>query len=232
MDLKVIYEDNHIIVCEKPAGVLSQSGSMDKPDMLSLVKNYIKIKYEKPGEVWLGLVHRLDLNVGGVMVFARTSKAASRLSDEIRKHNFQKKYLAIVLGELEVGTKVHLSDNLEKDDQERKAFVSESGKPAELDYTCLGVKTIGQKQYSLVDIDLVTGRFHQIRAQFAYHGHPIYGDTKYGEAKEDGNFFLGLYAYMIGFKHPVKDEIMKFELLPNQSTFINFESIIEDISWR
>lgn len=234
MNLNVIYEDNHIIVCEKPAGILSQSGSMDKPDMLNLVKDYIKIKYDKPGNVYLGLVHRLDLNVGGVMVFARTSKAASRLSEEIRKHNFKKKYLAIVLGELEVGKKSSFVDYLEKDPDERKAVISDSkvGKKAELDYTCLGTTVIDKKTYSLVDIRLITGRFHQIRAQFAHHGYPLYGDTKYGEAKKDGNFFLGLYAYTIEFKHPIKDEIMKFEIMPEQNTFNEFESIIENITRR
>lgn len=234
IDLKVIYEDNHIIVVEKPAGVLSQAGSLPLTDLLTLIKDYLKEKYNKPGNVFLGLVHRLDTNVGGVMVYAKTSKAASRLSKEIRNHDFNKNYLAIIEGNLEVDKTETLTDYLAKDEDKKLAYFTNSieGKISTLTYKVLANKIMDNKPYSLIQIELETGRFHQIRAQLAKHLYPIVNDSKYGKNQTD--FALGLYSYKIIFKHPTMDEILSFKLLPKEypfNIFSNEISKLEDILW-
>lgn len=224
MNIKVLYEDNHLLVVEKKPGILSQGSDLDLPDMLTILKAYIKEKYDKPGNVYLGLIHRLDLNVGGVMVFARTSKAAKRLNAQMRERAFSKKYFALVKGRLEVDDKMHILENhLRKDKSLKKAIVTnhQNDDYAKLVYQSLEVKDIDGHPYSLVDVDLETGRFHQIRAQFAYINHPLYGDNKYGEKTK--GYELGLYAYQLAFKHPVTKEEMSFINYPNQGVFINFD---------
>ena len=212
LKLNVIYEDNHIIVVEKPAGILTQADSSGEIDMQLLLKQYIKEKYNKPGNVFVGIVHRLDRNVGGIMVFARTSKGASRLSEEIREHRFKKRYIAIVDGILKNKEEI-LEDYLLKDEKNNIVKIvdreNKQSKYAKLDY-----KVIKQeKNRTMVSINLHTGRAHQIRAQFASRGHALIGDTKYGKIK---NTAIALWAYEIEFKHPVKDETMKFTLMPSQ----------------
>ena len=160
--LDILYEDNHIIVVFKPAGILSQADKAGDVDMITIIKAYLKEKYNKPGNVYLGLVHRLDRPVSGIMVFAKTSKAASRLSEEIRNNKMHKKYLAIIHGYLDVkeGT---LVNRIEKLDNKKVLIDTPKGKEAVLNY-----KVIKEKNnLSLVDINLVTGRYHQIRLQFA-----------------------------------------------------------------
>ena len=204
--LSVLYEDNHIIVVFKPAGVLSQGDKTGDEDMLTIIKKYLKEKYNKPGNVYLGLVHRLDRPVSGVMVFAKTSKAASRLSDEIRNNKMHKKYMAIVHGYLDEkeGT---LKNKIEKIDNKKVLIDTSNGKEAILNY-----KVIKEKNnLSLVDIDLVTGRYHQIRIQFANIKHPLYGDFLYN--KKDSNP-LALVSYCLSFIHPVTKENMTFTLNP------------------
>jgi 23S rRNA pseudouridine1911/1915/1917 synthase len=217
-------------VCIKPSDVLSQAGDMQKPDMVNELKNYIKETYNKPGNVFVGLVHRLDLNVSGVMVFAKTSKAASRLSEQIRNHDFSKNYLAIVTGAFTEKSGKY-EDYLIKDEVKRQAFVSDEtkGKLARLNYEVLEYNKT--KDISLVKIELLTGRFHQIRCQFSHHLHPLVGDTKYGDAKNDKNFFLGLYAYQLLFKHPTKKEDMIFNYKPENVNFTEFDSL-NKIHWR
>lgn len=207
MNLNILYEDNHIIVCVKPVGVLSQEDHTKDPDMLSILKEYIKAKYKKEGNVFLGLVMRLDRMTSGIMVFARTSKAASRLSEQIRNGEVLKKYVAIVNGKVnEHGT---LKDYLIKDEKLIKSFVTtkELGKLAVLDYKLVGYKD----NLSVVDILLHTGRHHQIRVQFSNMGNPLYGDTLYGGL---GNDHMHLHAYYLSFVHPVTKEPMKFKCLP------------------
>ncbi len=202
--LSVLYEDNHIIVVFKPAGFLSQGDKTGDEDMLTIIKKYLKEKYNKPGNVYLGLVHRLDRPVSGIMVFAKTSKAASRLSDEIRNNKMHKKYMAIVHGYLDEkeGT---LRNKIEKIDNKKVVVDSPNGKEAILNY-----KVIKEKNnLSLVDIDLVTGRYHQIRIQFANIKHPLYGDFLYN--KKDSNP-LALVSYSLSFIHPVTKENMTFTL--------------------
>ena len=212
--LKVIYEDNHIIVVEKKPNVPSQEDITKDIDMLTKVKNYIKEKYNKPGNVYIGLVHRLDRPVGGVMVFARTSKAASRLSEQIRNKTLKKKYLALVKGKVSK-TKDTLIDYLYKDEKNNITKVVSSKYPeskmAKLDYEV--VKYDQEKDLTLLKINLHTGRHHQIRVQLANMGHSIYGDCKYG--KNSKNTQIRLWAYELEIEHPTTKQIMKFKDLPN-----------------
>ncbi|WP_312031895.1 RluA family pseudouridine synthase [Hujiaoplasma nucleasis] len=223
MDIKILYEDNHLLVAVKKPGVLSQAGSLDMPDMLSILKDYIKDKYQKPGNVFLGLVHRLDLNVGGVMVFARTSKAAKRLNEQVRNHLFSKKYLAVVLGKMNLDQQVHVLENyIKKDEVHKVAQITESKNDqyAKLTYQVIEQVNIKRDVISLVDISLETGRFHQIRAQFSHIGHPLYGDNKYGP--KTLGYELGLYAYELSFSHPITKESLTFIHYPGEGIFKSF----------
>lgn len=209
--LNVIYEDNQIIVVIKPQNIPTQEDSSKDADMLTLVKNYIKEKYNKPGNVFVGLVHRLDRPTGGVMVFAKTSKAAARLSESIKENELKKNYLAIVLGTLKE-KKQKLVNYLKKNEKTNTVSVvgqAVSGaKYAELDYTVISE----QKNTSLLKINLVTGRSHQIRAQLSNLGNPIVNDVKYG-SKTKGN--LMLWAYELKLVHPTTKQKMTFKVLPD-----------------
>ena len=205
-DLKIFYEDNHIIVVEKKANILSQADSTKDIDMLTVIKKYIKEKYNKPGNVYLGLVHRLDRPVGGIMVFAKTSKAASRLSEEVRNHTLKKTYLAVVHGILEKSDGV-FSDYLKRIGNGNTIVTTKNdGKYSELHYKVLSYNK--KDKQTLVEINLITGRHHQIRVQFASRGYPLCGDQRYG--KEDKTQ-IALYAYKLEFIHPVTKENMIFE---------------------
>ena len=206
--VKILYEDNHIIVAIKPVGVLSQSDGSNAPDMLTIIKAYIKEKYQKPGEVYLGLVHRLDRPVSGVMVFARTSKAASRLSEQIRQRKVDKIYRCVVTGVLE--GEGRLENFIYKDESKNIVTVSDTEKPgfkaSYLDYKAIGTKD----GLTLAEVKLGTGRSHQIRAQMAHSGHPLIGDQKYGK-KDERTKDIALEAYKLSFEHPVKREFITFE---------------------
>ena len=203
--LNVLYEDNHVIVVEKPINVLSQGDATGDKDLLTMVKEYVKIKYNKPGNVYIGLVHRLDRPVGGVMVFARSSKAASRLNKEQLEHGFSKKYLAVVNGILKEKHGQFVDKILKINDA--NTIVSNKGKEAILNYEVL--KENLSTKHSLVSVKLVTGRHHQIRVQFASRGHALCGDQRYG--KQD-NTQLALFAYELSFTHPISKEKMTFKL--------------------
>jgi len=220
----VLFEDNHVIVVIKPPGVLSQADGKDIPDMLSLIKAYIKVKYDKPGDVFLGLVHRLDLNVGGVMVFARTSKGASRLSEAIKTHEFKKEYYAILNGFLPLGQTDTLTDFISKDEDRRMGVVSDEddGKPAKLHYTVIGHQSLSNQTLTLVQISLISGRFHQIRLQFSSRNLPLFGDQKYGGATTKHQNELGLYAFRLSFPHPITKTLMTFEKRPESPLFTQF----------
>lgn len=211
--LKVIYEDNHIIVVEKIPNVPSQSDKTGDIDMLTMVKQYIKEKYNKPGNVYLGLVHRLDRPVGGIMIFAKTSKAASRLSDQVREKVFKKKYLAVVDGKIEnkSGT---LEDYLYKDERNNISKVvnkdKKNAKLAKLDYEVIKYDEV--KNLSLVKVNLHTGRHHQIRVQLSNFGHSIFGDQKYGTRGQGKQ--IALWAYELTINHPITKEEMTFKDLP------------------
>ena len=211
--LNVLYEDNHIIVVEKPVNIPSQEDKTGDIDMLSLVKGYIKKKYCKPGEVYLGLVHRLDRPVGGVMVFARTSKAAARLSEQVRSKAFKKKYLVICDGKFE-NEKGTLQDYLLKNERLNMSKVAKEGtknsKLAILDYEVLSYNE--EIDLSIVKINLHTGRHHQIRVQLANFGHSICGDQKYGTRGRGKQ--ICLWAYELTLFHPITKEEMVFKVLP------------------
>ena len=208
--INILYEDNHLLVVEKPINIPVCEDESKDDDLLNILKKYIKDKYNKPGNVYLGLVHRLDRPVGGVMVFARTSKAASRLSEQVQKHELCKTYHAVVCGKTE--SKGTLKDKLLKDSKTNITKVDASGKEAVLDY--ITEKYIDDM--SLVKINLKTGRSHQIRVQFSYHGHALYGDQKYNKNARVGEQ-IALFASSLSFRHPITNEIMTFELpMPNR----------------
>ena len=168
--INVIYEDNHLLVVEKPINVPCQADSSGDEDLLTMLKKYLKKKYNKPGDVYLGLVHRLDRPVGGVMVFAKTSKAAKRLSKQIQNHELKKIYYAVIEGRVPDGGV--LKDKLLKDEKTNMTIVSPLGKDAELSYNLISFIN----NLSLVRINLKTGRSHQIRVQFSSRKLPLYGD--------------------------------------------------------
>ena len=210
--LRVLYEDNHIIVVVKPFNVLSQGDSTGDRSIMDDIKDYIKVKYHKPGNVYLGLVHRLDRPVGGIMVFARSSKAASRLCKSFNEHSIVKKYLAIVHGKMEKDSGEFV-DRIEKG-KDGNSFISPNGKEAILDYEVLAYNSIND--CSLVSITLKTGRHHQIRVQFASRGHYLLGDQRYGVLD---NKQISLFSYYLSFTHPVTKEKMEFKVYPEQENY-------------
>jgi 23S rRNA pseudouridine1911/1915/1917 synthase len=215
-DLEILYEDNHIIVVYKPANILSQSDITQDKDMLTLLKEYVKEKYNKPGNVYIGLVHRLDRPVGGIMVFARTSKAAARLTEQVKNHTFKKEYYAVVEGKAKDSDE--LRDFLLKDSKTNITKVDKNGKEAILNYNLVEYKD----GYSLVNINLKTGRSHQIRVQFSSRNLPLYGDQKYNKNSKVGEQ-LALFSKKITFMHPITKENITFELkMPNRKPFDMF----------
>ena len=218
--LNVLYEDNHIIVVEKPENVLVQADDTKDLDLLTIIKDYIKEKYNKPGNVYLGLVHRLDRPVGGVMVFARTSKAASRLSDQVRKREIKKTYLAVVHGKTKEYEK--LVDYISKDEKTNNSYIDkESGKESILEYNTL--KYDEENDLSLIKVNLETGRHHQIRLQMSNINHPLFGDQRYGIQDKKQ---IALYAYKLEFVHPVTKELMSFKLLPKWDIIKDLKGIL------
>lgn len=213
MELNVIYEDNHIIVVEKPVNIPSQGDKTGDKDMLEIIKEYLKEKYNKPGDVYLGLVHRLDRPTGGIMVFAKTSKAASRLSEQIRNNEFHKSYLCIVDGKMEESNGT-FEDYLYKNERTNTSRVAKpnekNAKKAILDYEVL--KYNEEINLSVIKVNLQTGRHHQIRVQFASRNHSLYGDQKYGSRGRGKQ--LALWAYSLTFKHPTTKEELTFLLEP------------------
>ncbi len=224
-NLEVIYEDNHIIVVKKEPNIPSQADKTEDIDMLTIIKQYLKEKYNKAGNVYLGLVHRLDRPVGGVMVFAKTSKAASRLSEQVREKTFRKKYLAVVDGKFEE-IKGLLEDYLYKDERNNMSKVvnkeKKNAKLAKLDYEVLTHNEV--KDLSLVKINLHTGRHHQIRVQLSNAGHSIFGDQKYGTRGKGKQ--IALWAYELTIQHPITKEEMTFKCLPES---IGTWCILKDI---
>ncbi len=217
----IIYEDNHLLVCYKEQGVLSQQDKSNDLDILRMLKIYLVKKYNKPGEAYLGLVHRLDRNTSGIMVFAKTSKAANRLSTQIRESNFNKYYLAIVHGKLEKSSDT-LVNKLLKDEKNVKSSVSNSphALQASLEYDVIFYDRV--KDLSVVKIKLHTGRHHQIRVQFSYIGHPLYADVKYGSKVKIGNYYP-LCAYRLEIEHVTTKEKM---------IFINYELFLKEVCKR
>ena len=210
-----MYEDNHLLVVEKPINMPVCEDESRDLDLLTVLKQYIKEKYQKPGNVYLGLVHRLDRPVGGVMVFAKTSKAASRLSEQVRKNEVNKIYYAVV--ENKVKDSDTLVDYLVKDSKKNMTFVTDKNNGK---YACLDYELIKYKDgFSLVEIHLHTGRSHQIRVQFSSRGYPLVGDAKYNK-NSDNKTNIALFAKSLSFYHPISKEKITFELeLPKRYPF-------------
>ncbi len=212
----ILYEDNQIIVALKPQNMPSQTDASGDNDLLSEIKSYVKEKYNKEGEAYIGLVHRLDRPTGGIMVFARTSKAAARLSAQIRENKMNKTYYAVCVGipQQRSDTLVNYLKKDEKQNLVRIVTQSESGaKRAELSYRTL--ETEGDE--SLLEVKIVTGRSHQIRVQLAGIGNPLVGDNKYGRNKFKPSNNLGLWAGRLEFIHPVTKEKMVFACPPDKT---------------
>ncbi len=211
-ELNILHEDNHIIVVLKPQNIPCCEDESKDLDLLTAIKGYIKEKYNKPGNVYLGLVHRLDRPTGGVMVFAKSSKAAARLSEQMKNGDFEKKYYAVVVGKPRE-EKATLTHYLKKNAVNNMVYVCpptvEGAKMAELDYNVVESKD----GLSLVDIRLHTGRSHQIRVQMNTIGCPVYGDMRYGGEKAKKGY-LSLWAYYLSFSHPISKEKMVFRVQP------------------
>ncbi len=222
--MDVLYCDNHILVAVKPPNVPSQADASGDMDMLTELKRYIGIKYKKPGNVYLGLVHRLDRPAGGVMVFARTSKAAARLGAQFQQHAQGRRYLAVLEGALPAP--MRLVDFLRKDADGMVRVVAEQAqdaKRAELMTTPLGTRN----DLTLADVELSTGRAHQIRVQHAHIGHPLWGDMRYGNGVQGRQ--LALWAYSLAIKHPTRDEILTFwSKPPRGGVWEDFYDIIDE----
>lgn len=212
-DLTVVHEDNHIIVVIKPQNVPTQADASGDTDMLTVVKEYIKNKYGKPGNVYVGLVHRLDRPTGGLMVFARTSKAAERLCEAIKSGDFEKKYLCVTCGipKPSVGALTHyLKKNEKTNTVEIVPMMTEGAKKAELEYHVLAEKD----SFALVKVNLLTGRSHQIRAQMSFNGTPLFGDAKYGADRRTLKHNLALWSSVLRFTHPTTGERLAFISYP------------------
>ena len=209
----ILFEDNHIIVVVKPYNIAVQEDSSGDKDMLTIIKEFIKERDKKPGNVFLGLVHRLDRPTGGVMVFAKTSKAAERLSAQLKEKKLKKHYLCVVNGKPQLSSN-ELVTYLKKDEKTNTVSIApkscEGVKEAILRYNVVATR----KDFSLIDIDLVTGRSHQIRVQMSKQLNlPIFGDFKYGDKSHGGN--LALWAYDLTFVHPTTKKAMRFMAMPD-----------------
>ena len=223
----ILYEDNHILVVRKQANQPCAPDSSGDPDLLSILKADIKERYQKPGAVYLGLVHRLDRPVEGLMVYARTSKAAARLSEQIRTHQLFRVYYAVLVrenGSIPLEREGILRDRLEKNSASNTSYVvTAGGKEAELQYSILAERD----SLILVKIRLKTGRSHQIRVQFSSRGYPLFGDARYGHGKP--GMQLALFSGAVCFRHPTKQETCFFtDLPPARYPFLQFSDEIRN----
>ncbi len=220
--LKVLYEDNHLIAVFKPAGILVQGDETGDKCLMDEVKEYLKEKYKKPGNVFLGLLHRLDRPVSGIVLFAKTSKGASRLSEQIRNHTVRKVYHALVGGKLK-NKKSTLMNYLKKDEKQNYTTVFdepvEGALRAELDYETVETQNFASLPATLLKIILKTGRPHQIRAQLAHIGCPIVGDSKYGSKTKYKDGQIALCATEFSFETATTKEpkVIKIDYDPKNS---------------
>jgi len=208
--IPVLYEDNHLLVVVKPANLPSQGDSSGDDDLLTILKRYIGEKYNKPGAVYLGLVHRLDRPVGGVMVFARTSKAASRLSETFRTHEQDRQYLAVAEGEF--NEELNLKDYLLKDGKTGMVRAVKAGTPGAKEARLVSRPIAVKEKLTLTRVQLFTGRSHQIRVQHAHAGHPLWGDMRYGHGVPGRQ--IALWACHLALEHPTRHEQMVFTCCP------------------
>lgn len=215
MNLEILYLDNHLLVVNKPAGLLAQRDETGDADVVSIGKQYLKERFDKPGRVYLGLVHRLDRPASGVMVLARTSKAAARLSEQFRERTPTRTYVALVEGHIR-DDGARLVDYLLKEDRRVRVVDSDhqGARRTELSYEVGSRKSWRNHHASLVEVRLMTGRAHQIRAQMASHGYPLVGDLRYGAELEFDGRNLALHACALTIEHPTRRESMTFKAPP------------------
>lgn len=219
----VVYEDNHVLVAVKPPNMLSQADKTGDTDILTVLKDYVKVKYNKPGRVYLGLVHRLDRPVGGLMVFARTSKAAARLSQQMQQHLMGREYLCVVTGE--VKDSFTLTDYLVKDERLNKVTVCEADVKGAQQAILHGECIARRQGTALCAIKLETGRNHQIRVQMAHVGAPLWGDNRYGSGIPGQQ--IALWGYKLTFEHPTTKEIMTFYDVPYGSVWSAYQDLLD-----
>jgi 23S rRNA pseudouridine1911/1915/1917 synthase len=212
--LSILYEDNHLLGVLKPGGLLTQGDRTGDVTALALAKRYLKEKYKKPGDVFVGLVHRIDRPVSGVLLFARTSKAASRLAKEFHARRVEKTYLAVVVGRVD-GPGGELLSWIERDHKRSRAVAGPSAKAKEavLEYRVLGRRG----GHTLLELNPSTGRHHQIRVQLAGIAHPVVGDLKYGANDPLPDKTIALHAARLRVKHPTRDESVTVEAPPPPS---------------
>ena len=222
---EIIYEDNHLLVAVKPPNQLTQGDETGDLALLDELKSYIKVKYQKPGEVYLGLVHRLDRPVGGLVAFARTSKAASRLSDQVRTHAMHRDYLAVVENGDTLPDSGTLHNWLQKDEAIGSVRVVKPNAPssqeARLRYTVIARR----EGTALVHVVLETGRKHQIRVQFMHSGHPLVYDMRYGHGERGQN--IALWGAMLTLSHPTQKQAMTFTSRPRGKAYEAYSDAVD-----
>ena len=226
--INIVYEDNHVIVAVKPPNMLSQADKTKDADMLSQVKEYIKVKYNKPGNVYVGLVHRLDRPVGGLMVFARTSKAAARLSAQMREHEMGREYLCVTEGM--VKDKFTLINYLIQNERMNRVMVCDADERGAQEAILHGHCIARKFGTSLCSLRLETGRKHQIRVQMKEMGAPLWGDHRYGHGIPGQQ--IALWGYKLTFEHPTTKAIMTFQNLPCGSVWNHYADELTDMAIR
>ena len=218
---RVLYEDNHLIAINKlPSEIVQGDKTGDKP-LSEEVKSFLKEKYSKPGNVFTGVIHRIDRPVSGVIIFAKTSKGLTRMNELLKNHGLKKTYWAIVQNrpEFESGEIIH---HLVRDQRKNKSFASKNPKAGSKE-AILNYKLIGESNnYFLLDVDLKTGRHHQIRCQLSAIGSPIKGDLKYGSPRSNKDASISLHARQLEFMHPIKKEVVSIIANPPQDSLWNF----------
>lgn len=229
MQLNILYQDKHIIVCEKPPGTPTQSKSLYTKDMVSILKSELAKQENKNAEPYLGLIHRLDQPVGGIMVFAKTPQAAKELSTQLQNNTIKKHYLAIITNDLtsSKGTSLTLVDEMVQNKKTNTSAIvsnkTKESKTAKLSYSVLDVINYSEQALSLIDVALITGRHHQIRVQTAAHLGGIWGDQKYNPMfHESKRTTLCLYSFQLEFLHPITKEKMSFRNIPTYDLFSKF----------
>ena len=208
--IQILYEDNHLLVVVKPPNMPTQADASGDDDLHGTMKRYIAEKYQKPGAVYLGLVHRLDRPVGGLVVLAKTSKAADRLSEQVRKKTLARQYVAAVRGNAQEACE--LNDWLYKDEKTNTVRAVKEGTPGAKDARLMYALAGRAGELSLVRVKLFTGRSHQIRVQLSHSGCPIWGDARYGAGRPGEQ--IALWGAHLGLVHPTKKEEMHFDALP------------------
>ncbi len=226
--VNIVYEDNHVIVAVKPPNMLSQADKTKDADILSEIKEYIRIKYKKPGNVYLGLVHRLDRPVGGLMVFARTSKAAARLSAQMREHEMGREYLCVTEGS--VKDKFTLINYLIQNERMNRVMVCDADERGAQEAILHGHCLARKFGTSLCSLRLETGRKHQIRVQMKEMGAPLWGDHRYGHGIPGQQ--IALWGYRLTFEHPTTKHIMTFQHLPCGSVWNFYAEELTDMAIR